>query len=102
MEGKKRPNRDYSFVGNNHKNRHVVKAVNLDIDEETYYHSMYACSKYLGVNCGIIKMCAEGKNYVKSGISKKDGKKYKFEYVDNLPEGVIVLKCERKKKDSQT
>lgn len=92
MEYKKRANRDYSFVKNNHNNRYIIKAVNVETEEETYYHSMYACCKHLGVNCGIIKMCCEYKNHVKSGKSKINGNKYRFEYVELIPEGVQILK----------
>lgn len=43
---------------------------------------MYAVQQHLGINAGIIKMICEGKNKCKSGNSKKDGQRYKFEYIN--------------------
>ena len=43
---------------------------------------MYAVQQHLGVNAGIIKMICEGINRCKSGNSKKDGQRYKFEYIN--------------------
>ena len=81
-------NRDYAFVAKNHENRKCVKAINENSNEVTYYNSMYAIQQYLGINAGIVKMVCEGINNVKSGISKKDGQHYKFEYInqDDLPD----------------
>jgi len=75
-------NRDYSFVKNNHQNRKCVKAVNQTTKEVTYYNSMYAIHQHLRINSGIVKMASEKLNNVKSGISKKDGCNYIFEYVN--------------------
>ena len=44
------------------------------------YGSMYATQKDLGVNPGQIKMICEGTNRVKTAKSKKNGKRYSFEY----------------------
>ena len=88
MEEKKRPNRDYSFVKNNHRNRKFVRAINLDKDnEETFFNSLYAVNQHLGINPGIVKMVCENKNNCKSGISRRDMCRYRFEYVNELPEG---------------
>ena len=48
---------------------------------------MYAAQQRLGINAGIIKMVCEGLNKCKSGISKKDGQRYIFKYInaDELP-----------------
>ena len=79
--------RDYSFVANNHKNRKCVKATNKKTNEVTYFKSMSAVQQHLGINTGIVKMVCEGLNYCKSGLSKKDGHYYTFEYdkQDDLP-----------------
>ena len=42
---------------------------------------MYAIHQHLGINPGIVKMVWEGLNNCNTGISKKDGSKYTFEYV---------------------
>ena len=72
--------RDYTFVAKNHENRKCVKAINVETNEITYYNSLSAAEKHLGVNCGIISMCCRGIKNVKSGTSKKDNHRYKFEY----------------------
>ncbi|DAC81755.1 TPA_asm: hypothetical protein [Trichoplax MELD virus] len=79
-------NRDYSFVSKNHENVKKIKATCIDTDEVSYYHSIYNCQKKLGINCGIIKMSCDKTNRCKSGKSKVDGKKYKFDYVDEIPD----------------
>ena len=76
-------NRDYTFVGDNHKNRKCVKAINIATKEVSYFYSMYAVQQHLQINAGIVKMVCDGINNVKSGVSKKDGHRYKFEYVDH-------------------
>ena len=43
---------------------------------------MYAVQQNLGINAGIVKMVCECTNHCKTGISKKNGISYKFEYVD--------------------
>jgi len=95
--------RDYSFVSQNHKNRKCVKATNKDTDEESYYKSMYAVKQYLGVNVGIVKMACEGTNHCKSGVSKKDGHRYTFEYVkeEDLPDNYRKSANIRPKKVSE-
>ena len=72
--------RDYSFAAHNHKNTKKVKATNLETNEVSYYKSLYATQQHLGINCGIVSMCCQGINNVKSGISKKDNHRYSFEY----------------------
>ena len=49
---------------------------------------MYAVQQHLQINAGIVKMVCEGINNCKSGISKKDGYSYRFEYVEkeNMPD----------------
>ena len=79
--------RDYSFVSNNHKNRKCVKAINKTTGETTYFNSMYSIEQHLGINCGLVKMVAEGLNKCKSGKSKVDGHYYTFKYIkkEDLP-----------------
>ena len=83
--------RDYSFVANNHTNKKFVKAINCSNNEVTYFNSMYAIQQYLGINAGIVKMVCEGINHCKTGISKKNGISYKFEYVkkEDMPDDYI-------------
>ena len=48
---------------------------------------MSVVQQHLGINVGIVKMVCEGLNNYKSGLSKKDGYSYTFEYIkqDDLP-----------------
>ena len=80
--------RDYTFVANNHKNRKCVKVINQNTNEVSYYNSMYSIQQHLGINAGIVKMVCEGLNNNKSGVSKKDGHSYVFQYIkqDDLPD----------------
>ena len=84
MSAKKR---DYTFAKYNHENKRCIKAINQITGEVSYYKSMYTTQQRLGINAGIIKMVCEGLNKCKSGISKKDGHRYIFEYInaDELP-----------------
>ena len=79
--------RDYTFVANNHENRKCIKAINQNTNEVSYYYSMYSINQHLRINAGIVKMVSEGLNNCKSGISKKDGCSYTFQYIkqDELP-----------------
>ena len=79
--------RDYTFAAKNCENRKCVKATNQNTNEVTYFKSMYAVKQFIGINAGIVKMVCEGLNNCKSGVSKKDGCSYTFEYVreDDLP-----------------
>ena len=63
------------------RNPRLVIATEIGNEENIKeYKSTYATQKDLGINTGLIKMCCEGTNRVKCGISKVDGKKYRFEY----------------------
>ena len=79
--------RDYTFVAKNHENRKCVKATNKNTGEVSYYNTMYAVQQHIGINVGIVKMVCESLNNCKSGVSKKDGHSYTFEYIkeDDLP-----------------
>ena len=80
--------RDYSFVSKNIENRKYVKAINKNTDKVSYFNSLYSVQQHLGINCGLVKMIAEGLNYCKSARSKIDGDFYKFEYIkkEDLPD----------------
>ena len=80
--------RDYLFLAKSYKNNRCVKAINIETNEITYYNSMYATQQHLGINAGIVSMCCQGINNCKSGISKKDNQRYKFEFVkkEDLPD----------------
>ena len=83
--------RDYLFMSKNHENKKCIKAINIETKEITYYNSLYATQRHLGINAGIVSMCCQGINNVKSGTSKKNGDRYKFEYVkkEDLPDNHI-------------
>ena len=80
-------NRDYSLTAEKFKNRRCVKPSNHNTGEVLYFYSIYATEQHLGINRGIIRMVCDGVNYRKSGISKKDGQSYSFEYIkeEDLP-----------------
>lgn len=82
---------DYTFATNNHKNRRSIKALNINTEEVLYFYSMYAVQEHLQINAGIVKMVCEGTNNCKTGISKKNNQRYKFEYIDknNVPDNCI-------------
>ena len=84
-------NRDYTFITEIKKNKKCVKAINIETNEVLYFNSMYAVNQHLGIDAGIVKMVCEGLNRCKSGISKKDGKSYKFEYVkkEDMPDNYL-------------
>ena len=77
-------NRDYKFAAKSHQNKKCVKATNCITKEVTYYNSMYAIQQHHGINAGIVKLVCEKINKCKTGISKKDGCNYKFEYVEKI------------------
>ncbi|MBK9285072.1 MAG: HNH endonuclease [Sphingobacteriaceae bacterium] len=72
-------------IGDNMQKRHLVKATKVSTNTFEIYKSLYACSKDLNINCGIIKMVCEKLNGVKSGISKSTNEKYIFEYTTEAP-----------------
>ena len=80
--------RDYSFSAHNHEYRRCVKAINKDTDEISHFNSLYSVQQHLGINAGIVRMVCEGTNHGKSGVSKKDGHSYTFQYIkhDDLPD----------------
>lgn len=83
--------RDYTFAAKNHQNKKCVKATNQTTNEVSHFNSMHAIQQNLGINAGIVKMVCEGLNNCKTGISKKDGFRYKFKYVkkEDMPENFI-------------
>ena len=81
-------NRDYSFAAKNHENRKCVRATNVTTNEVSYFYSMHAVQQHLHINAGTVRRVCEGVRGYKSGISTRDGQKYKFEYIkqDELPD----------------
>ena len=63
---------------------------------------MYYCAQYLNINNGTIKRVCVGVEYRKSGISKKDGCSYKFEYVkkEDMPDNYMKSSNIRRKRVS--
>ena len=75
-------NRNYNFLKDNHKNKKIVKSINILTNEENIFNSLYSVNKLLGINAGHVKMiCEDNYKYCKSATSKKDGQKYRFEYL---------------------
>ena len=96
-------NRDYSFVANNHKNRKYVRAKNKDTGEISHFNSLYSIQQRLSINASIVKKVCESWYGYKSGISKKDGCSYTFEYIkeEELPDNHIKSQNIRRKKVSE-
>ena len=92
--------RDYTFAAKHHENKKCVKAINNDTNEVSYYNSMYAVQQHLGTNVCIVKMVCEGLNNCKSGISKKNGNSFKFEYVrkEDMPDDYMKSANKRPRK----
>ena len=78
--------RDYTFAANNHKNKKDVKSTFIETGEIDYFYLLCSAQRDLKINFGIVKMCCEGLNRVKSGKSQLNGKFYKFHYVNEIPE----------------
>ena len=83
--------RDYSYLKNTRKNPKCVKAINSSTKKNLYFNSMYVVQQYLCISPAIVKKVCDGVKYCKSGISKKDGCSYKFEYVkkEYMPDNYI-------------
>ena len=84
-------NRDYSFVKHNNKNKKCVRATDTSTNEVSYYNSLYVFQQNLNINAGIVKVVCDQTYGRKTGISKKDGHSYKFEYVkkEDMPDDYI-------------
>ena len=90
-------NRNYNFVRNNHINKKLVKATDEN-GNVSYYDSLYAVNKELGINAGQVKMICEGINNVKSGFAKYDNyKRYTFQYINEVPENATVIKSRKQR-----
>ena len=78
-------NRDSTLVANHRKNKKCVKATNCNTHEIIYFNSIYAVEQHVGVNRSSAYFICEGLQ--KSSLSKKDGYRYKFEYIkpEDLP-----------------
>ena len=53
--------RDYGFLKVCQKNTHTIKATNTKSFLSEVYVSIYACSKDLNINAGVIKLCCDKK-----------------------------------------
>ena len=69
-------NRDYTSMANNRK---CVKATNENTKEVSHYYSLHAAEQHLEINKASVRRVCEGLQ--KSGVSKKDGCSYRFEYI---------------------
>lgn len=85
-------NRDYSFSKTTLQNIKRVKAIKIDDGTFEIYKSLYSCMTDIGVNAGLIKMCCEKSNRVKSGTSRINNNRYTFEYTDQEPTKLIKRK----------
>jgi hypothetical protein len=72
--------RDYGFLKDSQKNTHTIKATNTKSLLSEVYVSIYACSKDLNINAGVIKLCCDKKKKVNIGTSKTDFSTYTFDY----------------------
>ena len=90
---------DYSY-NKQTKNPKCVKATNCETNNVIYFNSIYCCAQHLSISKGTIKRVCDGNKYRKSGISKKDGQRYKFEYVnkENMPDDYIKSANKRPKR----
>lgn len=73
----------------------TIKAINLEDKTCNIYSSMNQCSHDLGINPGTMAYCANAKAGEKSSISKKDNKRYSFEWTDEQ----VTKQVPRKKKN---
>ena len=85
------------------ENRKCLKSINLTTREVKYYFSLTSAAKHLDINpSSVWKVC---ESIYKSALSKKDGYRYSFEYVEqkDLPQNYIKSKNIRlrKKTDQQ-
>jgi hypothetical protein len=72
--------RNYAFASKNHENAHKIHVKDCNTNKEYVIQSLYSCKNYFGVNPGLVKMCCENKNNVKSGLSKINNHKLIFSY----------------------
>ena len=93
---------DYSYNKYTRKNPRCVKAINSSTKKILYFNSIYCCAQHFDISNGTIKRVCDGVNYRKSGISKKDGYSYKFEYVEkeDMPDNYFKSSNIRQKRVS--
>ena len=80
MENQKIVKRDYGFLKDSRKNTHTIKATDAKSLLSEVYVSIYACSKDLNKNAGVIKLCCDKKKQVNIGTLKTDFTTYTFDY----------------------
>ena len=68
----------HSLSAENFKNKKRIKAFNLESNKTTYYDSMNAAQRSLGIDHSTVKRCCLGIH--KSSTSKLDGCRYTFEF----------------------
>ena len=90
---------DYSY-NKQKKSRKCVKAINCETNNVIYFNSIHCCAQHLNINNGTIKRVCDGIKYRKSGISKKDRQRYKFEYVnsEDMPDNYMISANKRQKR----
>ena len=64
MENQKIVKRNYGFLKDSQKNTHTIKATNAKSLLSEVYVSIYACSKDLNINAGVIKLCCDKKKLI--------------------------------------
>lgn len=94
--------RNYEFSKYNHANKKAIKGVNLSTNQEYYFSTIYATSRYLDINPGIISMCSQHMKNCKTGISKKDKCHYSFEFIHEKDLPADHIKSQHKKPNKFT
>jgi hypothetical protein len=82
-----RENNNKSNISRNFKrNSNVcIKSTCIETGELDHFHSYSSVQRDLGIHSAIVYMICNVENGVKSGKSKIDGKYYRFEFIDKLP-----------------
>ena len=91
-------NKDFSYLKDSPRRRKCVKAADKETGDVSYYYSMYACEKHLGVSVAMILKICQKLPYHKFSKSKKDGKWYKFEFIDEDDLPLNYIKCDNNEK----
>jgi hypothetical protein len=100
---KKTRKRDSDYLKNIRNSAKRVKAINAATGETKIYKSMYACSKQLGINVGLIQIFCnpvspeKGTKKNKNPMEGQDGNKYTFEFDDSDKTEIIPMTAEEKR-----
>ena len=95
-------NKDFSYLKDSLRRRKCVKATDKETKDVSYYYSMYACEKHFGVSVAMILKICQKLPYHKFSKSKKDGKWYKFEVIDEDDLPLNYIKCDHKRPRTKT